>query len=279
MNVFLAGTDVSQVVDLLDADGNQLNVSSISYRVTDETETEVIALTALAGFAANSPQATIAIPAASNTLTGVTRGLRAIELHCIIAGNTVVLLSSYVIQTADPLAVGVNTFQSLAQADFVATMVPNTPGWDAATSTQKIGALIEARTRICRLNFSPINSNKFWGQDMLNFVPEGTREVNYINGQLTYLFGGDLSMVTPDQFKKLPQMLLDALNLAQIAEADVILAGDTIDSRRAEGLVLDTIGESKQMFRTSKPLDLGVSRRALRYLARFITFSKRIARN
>lgn len=278
MNVFLAGKDVSQLVDLVDGDGNQLNVSSISYRVTDEVEAEVIPLTVLGGFVAGGAQATVVIPAASNTLgDGVARGLRAIELQCLVGGNTVVLRSAYTIEVADPLVIGLNSFQSLAAAEFASQTIASIPGWAGASTQQRIAAMIQARHNICRLNFAPIGTNKFWGMNSLNFIPEGTRDTNYIGD--SYLFGGDLSMVTPEQFVKLPKMLLDALCVAQVVEADVLLGGDPIETRRQQGLVLDTVGESKQMFRTGKPLELPVSRRALGYLGRFITFSQRIARN
>ena len=42
--------------------------------------------------------------------------------------------------------------------------------------------------------------------------------------------------------------------------------------------MLESIGESRQMFRSTKPLDLPISKRALGYISQFVTFSKKIGR-
>jgi hypothetical protein len=42
--------------------------------------------------------------------------------------------------------------------------------------------------------------------------------------------------------------------------------------------MLDTVGESKMMFRDERPLQLPVCRRALGYLSKYITFAKVLGR-
>ncbi|UUZ75522.1 hypothetical protein LP414_27790 [Polaromonas sp. P1(28)-13] len=263
----------------MDTDGNTLSVSSVQYRVTDSLGDEVIALTSLAGFVALTPDAVIVIPAASNTfIGGLTRDLRHVELRCMIGLNIVTLTVDYIIESGDQLEIGVNSFQSLAQAQFNAALIPNLTGWSSASSSQQIAALIDARLHICQLNFSPLTGNKLWGQDSLNFVPEGSYPTNYAQRQGGFLWGGNLTFVNPEQFAKLPDLFRKALNRAQIVEADAILGGDPVEEKRHAGLLLDTVGESKQMYRAGKPLDLPVCRRALSYLSMFVSFSKVIAR-
>lgn len=280
MDVFSAGTDVALQVPLQDKVGNPLTVSAISYRVTDENGVELVPATALASFVAGSAAAGIAIPAAENTLAaGVARGLRNVELTCTIGGNQIFLHAAYAIEIADPLVVGVNSFMTYAQAEFTALGLPNIDAWNGADEQARIAALMDARSHIVQLSFTPLNSNVNWGQDSLNFIPEGTYNTDYVGDSSMFLFNGNLDLLRPDQFKSLPSRFVDALKRAQVVEADAILGGNSIEQKRREGLVQDNIGESRQMFRQSKPLELPVCRRALGYLGYFVTFAKRIGRN
>lgn len=280
MDVFLAGTDVTLSVPLVDKSGNPINVSTVSYRVTDQDDIEVVANTSLSSFSEGSETADILVPALKNALaTGASRGLRSVELTCLVGVNTVVILTAYGIELSDPLQVGVDSFQTYSQAEFAALSMPNTPGWDAASKEERIAALIDARLHICQLSFSQLNSNINWGQDSLNFVPEGSYSTNYISANGMFMFNGNLMLLTTEQFAKLPVRFLSALRSAQIAEADNILGGDPMEKQRRAGLTMEAVGESKQSFRTGKPLELPVSRRALAYLSFFVTFSKKIGRS
>lgn len=278
--IYYAGTEVKITVPLVDAAGNALAVSALQYRITDETEAELAPLAALADFNANDADAVITVPGSLNALaTGVARGLRNLELVALLTdGNTVRLAAGYVVEGADALVVGVNSFQTYAQAEFIALDIPNKTGWDAADKTARIAALIEARHRVCQLNFAPLNSNINWGQDSLNFVPEGTFATNYVDANGMFMFNGNLELLTPDQYRQLPQRFLDMLYRAQVAEADEILGGDPVEARRREGLIQEVVGESRQTFRAGKPLQLPVARRTLSYLSYFVTFSKRVTR-
>jgi hypothetical protein len=274
-----AGTDVTLTLPLVDSSGNQLTVSAISYRVTDEGGSEIVAKTALAGFVSGNADAVITVPAAFNALpAGKTRALRNIELSLTIDGNTVFKHASYVIELPDPLVVGVNSFTSLPGAVFAAASIPNLAAWDAASDEQRIAALIDARAHIVQLSFAQLSSNVNWGQDSLNFIPEGAYDTNYVGNSNLFMFSGNLDLLRPDQFAQLPSRFVDALVKAQVAEADYILGGNDIEKKRQDGLIQDNIGESRQMFRNGKPLQLPVCRRALAYLSYFVTFSKRIGR-
>lgn len=281
MDAFLEGTDVTLSIPLTDLSGNALDVQTVEYQVYDNAGVELIPRTALEEFAPGAETAEVPVPAAMNVIpVGETRALRIVKLFCTVgdAANTVLLVGNYAIENGDPLQIGVNSFQTYAQADFVALDIPNLPGWSAAGVRERVAALIEARLHIVQLNFTQLNSNVVWGQDSLNFVPEGTITTPYASRGL-FLFNGSLELLTPEQFKKLPDRFVQALCRAQVAEADTILNGaDAIEKKRIDGMTSDAVGESKQSFRASTPLRLPVSRRALGYLSYFVGFTKRIGR-
>jgi hypothetical protein len=280
MEAYLAGTAVNLTVPLQDSDGNALNVASLSYRVVDQNEVEKVAITALTPFVAAAIVAVIPILAGVNTIAAIplnseitsdnldslnTREIRVVELRCLLAsGNTVLVKASYAVESADTLLAGINSFQSLPQAELTAMNIPAIPGWVAASDREKVAAMIAARHNINKLRFAIE-----WGQG----------NINYGTGLLGHFNTGDLSQFTPVEYDALPARLKAALRLAQVAESDALLGGDPVDVRRREGLLLESIGEVKQMFRSGKPIDLPVSKRALRYLSAFVSLSRRIGRD
>lgn len=260
MDIFLPGTAVKLVIPLNDRYGNQLDVTSVEYRLTDQNGAELVVRTALTDFVAGSAEATIEFLAGVNQLAvGAVSEIRSVELFLNVGGNTVIINSAYVLEVADPLIVGVNSFQSFAGAQHTASQIPNIGGWVAADEKEQIVALIEARRSICRLKFYLV------GLASVNARAGGVAEY-------------DLQDLTATEFASLDENFKSALRLAQVVEADAILGGDSVNARRQEGMVLETIGEVKQMFRSSKPLELPVCRRALGYLSRYISFSKGVGR-
>lgn len=289
MEIYLAGTAVALTVPLQDRSGNALDVASVEYRITKQDGSEVLARVALADFAGGA-EAVVPVPAELNVVAAIdpakitaatidatnVREIRTVELFAInAAGNTVVISKSYALEPADTLIVGLNSFQSYAQAELTALDIPGLDGWSGATEQDKVAAMVEARLRINQLRFNLLNSNVNWGQDNLNYVPEGAYPTPYAR---MFMFNGNLSLITPSNFVKLPPRFRAALARAQVTEANAILGGDPVDVRRQEGLMLESIGEVKQMFRPSKPIDMPICKRALKYLSPFVSFSQRIGR-
>jgi len=274
MDVFSANTDVTLEVPLTDKSGNQLSVSAITYRVTDINGVDVIAATALADFEADSESAVIVIPAEKNALpAGQPLSVRQAVLECQIEANKVRLTAFYALQADETLITGVNSFMTYVQAQFVALTMPGIDGWNAAGDQERTTALMEAWRRILRLRFTDID--KYRDQSSLFYGFEGTRDTSWIGGNG---IAGDLSLLTPEQYQSLPVEFMAALRNAQLSEANEIMGGSSIDQKRREGLIQDNIGESRQMFRLGKPLDLPVSRATLRYLSGYVTYSLRTAR-
>ncbi len=296
MDIYLAGTDVISSVPMMDRNGNVLSVASINYYITDMSDTVVLPLTTLAGFVSGSSQATVLVPAIANVITDPpiasaitaaqidqfnTREIRTIVLECILtSGNSVVIKASYGLEHPDPLIVGLNSFQTLPNGELIAMDIVGLNHWLGAAERDKIAAMITARYRICQLNFWLLNSNTNWGQDNMNYVPEGAYQTPYASaGQNNmFIFNGNLGLLTPTQYDNLPVRFRTALKYAQVAEADFLLGGDQHIQRRQDGLVLESIGETRQVYRNTKPIDLPVSKITLRYLSAFVTFAKRIGR-
>lgn len=274
MNIFLANTSVTLVIPLVDRDGNQVTATAAEYRVVSGDGTELVSKIAVPGFVAGNA-ATVTVSALLNQMSAINptavtsaevgavsvRQTRTVELYILVSGNAVVVSKSYAIEPVNTLITGLNSFQSLAEAEATAIEVVNIRGWDEASSNARVAALMEARLNICQLQFS------ITGISQSNVSYSANQQISVSVGELT-----------PVQYSALPATFRAALQRAQVAQADFILGGDASDSLRQEGITLDVTGESRQAFRQTKPLDLPVSKRALRYLSSYVSFSKRIGR-
>jgi hypothetical protein len=279
LDVFLTGNEVTLSIDLVDDAGNALNVDAVQYRVVNHNGTIVVPLTNLTTFAAGDPQATVIVSASVNAMaTGNTREIRSVELVCETEGGTLGFAKTYGLETLAPLVTGINSFQSFPMGELTAMDMPNLDGWENASELQKVRAMIDAREHICQLNFNLLNSNANFGQDQLAYVPEGEYQSSYVAHNSLFIFNGDLGILNETQFAELPERFKKALRQAQVAEANAILGGESNEARRQSGVIEDEIGESRQKYRDSKPLQLPVCRRALGYLSGYVTFSKRIGR-
>ena len=294
--VYLAGNPVTLTVPLVDLAGNSVSASSASYVVNDMNDATVVPSTPVPSFISGATEATITVSATINTLAAIpaasaitnnqigeynTRELRTIVVTFLDSfNNTYIVKSSYGLEQTDPLIAGLNSFQTLPQAELAAMDIVNTSAWDAAANNDKVAAMIEAWWRITQLNFWLLNSNVNWAQDNLNYIPDGVYQSPYASdGQQMFIFNGNLALLTPTQYNALPYRFKNVLKLAQVCEADYLLGGNQIDLIRQQGILLDVTGETRQAFRNVKALDLPVSKRALKYLSQFITFSKRIGRS
>lgn len=279
VSVYLAGTDVKQSISLVNEDGSIIPITSITYRVLNQDEQVLVASSPATDFVVGSGEVTITVPSTANIIAvGNAREIRSVELTCVTNSNTIVFASSYGIELPDPLVTGLNSFQNFALAQLTALDIPNLPAWDAASENERVAALIDAREHIIQLNFSLLNSNVNFGQDQLSHVPEGQYQSQYVARNGLFLFNGNLGLLNSTQFLTLPERFRKALRQAQVVEADNILSGGGIDHNRQLGLIENEIGEMRQKYRDSMPLNLPVCNRALKYLSYYVNFSKRIGR-
>jgi hypothetical protein len=277
MDIFRANSDVTLIIPLADAEGNAYNVSAISYRVVNQDEVEVLALTPLTSFSAGSSEATITVLAVKNVLaTGSIRELRNIELYLTEDENQITIRYPYVIEASQVLVVGENSFQTYAQALLTGMEISDIPAWNAASEQDRLTALMDARHHIVQLHFTLLTG--YFDQSNIAYFGDMQFETPYISKNNVAFLGGNLDLLKPAQYAALPEKMRQKLRLAQVAEADAILGSDPIKDQRESGLISSTIGEVSQRYREGKPMQLPVCSKALSYLSYYISFTRRVGR-
>jgi len=261
MKAFLENTAVTLNLAFKDSAGNSFEASAAEYRLVDQDGEELIARAAIPDFSAGS-SATLTIGAANNALPeGETRVAREVQLWLTNANGTIGQTESYIIESQDPLAIPSKSFQTYANAEATAYGIPNLTGWKAASKEDRIAALIEARNRLVRIRYRLI-------RDDLDLV-----EPEFAASHMDSIEFEDW-VAFPEEFKW-------ALRHAQVIQADRLLSTDVhaeIAKHREDGLMSMTVGESSHMFRPGKPLLLNICREAYAYLAKYVTWRKRIGR-
>jgi hypothetical protein len=258
-----SGSPVRVTFPLVDNAGVVVDPVSGSYRVLDEDMLIVVATTSLGPLDANASVVDIDIPALQNTVPGGRRiTSRTVELTLVFAsGELGVQEQLYTLTSGAALAVNVNSYQTYAQAVIEALDIPNIPYWEKASVAQRSAALIDAHFRLGKLSYVISAAPSNWQTHI-----DWKQSVNQLNS------------MTNDEFLDLPDYFRAALRKAQVAEAETQLGGDEIDRNRKDGLVTNTVGESSQFYRPSKPINLPVSRRALRYLSGYVSYNMRVGR-
>lgn len=217
-----------------------------------------------------------------NTLKEETsRDIRIICLKAKTRSGAVFSLEyAYGLTIADPLTVGVNSFMTYRQAQKMAMDMPKLNNWESMSQSQRISALLEAKQRICRLAFD-------FGQVQLDmtkqdYVVQAAGKPRCVQvGEIFGVYGGSVKLedLSVEDFEALPTKFRIALMQAQLAEANDVLEVDSIAERRRQGLILETIGEVKQMFSSIIPAQMAVSSKAMSYLSRYLASGKKIGRS
>jgi hypothetical protein len=252
MNSYVSGQQVTVTFQLVDADGVAITPTDADYQVIDQAGTVIEPMTNIA-LSGGETELQVTVSGADNTLVGTTRALRQVELYLTTASGQFSLTQAYVVETTDPLVVRINSFQTLTAAEFQATSMADLRGWSAATRSAKVAAMIEAWRTICQLNFR------------YSFVDDQS----HIEPSFSI---SDLDDVTAEVWATLDPDFVEALQLAQVAEADELLGGGKSEVVRAreDGILSITVGESSQMFQSGKPIQSKVSSRAIKYLSKYL---------
>lgn len=166
------------------------------------------------------------------------------------------------------------------QAQKMAMDMPKLNNWESMSQSQRISALLEAKQRICRLAFD-------FGQVQLDmtkqdYVVQAAGKPRCVQvGEIFGVYGGSVKLedLSVEDFEALPTKFRTALMQAQLAEANDVLEVDSIAERRRQGLILETIGEVKQMFSSIIPAQMAVSSKAMSYLSRYLASGKKIGRS
>lgn len=266
MIIHTSESEVAVAFPLIGVDGSALQPLSVAYRVTDQDDQEVQALTSV--YEASTPEApqpldvvkVVIHPTQNKVADGRVREMRRVELQVTTATGVVKFSSEYIVEVSEVLTVNVNSFQNYAHAVLLGCDIPNLLGWNAAPKRERIVALIQARENVSRLSFRYRFDN---AQDFL------------IGSQ----FIRDLTQLTASEWRALPEEFRRCLCRAQVIEADAVLGGDEVGEMRAAGIISKTTGESKAFFRANnKPIDRAVCSRAMKELSRYLDMTLRIGR-
>lgn len=263
---YIAGHDIALTIPLTDQYDAMVDATALQYRIVDQDGVEVVPMTVVADFVTGSSEFLLTTTALQNTITaGSVREMRTVELYMSTAESMVIGMFDYFIETSAILVAGVNSFQTYNQAQLNVKDVAKVPGWEAATREDRINALRQAMENILRLTFVGYREDST--VDSMRLIVPGTTAVGSLRGYLG-----------TEQYNALPATFIKALQRAQILEANFLLGGDEAEEIRRSGVMSTTVGESSQFYRTVKPLELPVCRRALQEIGRYISYSPRIAR-
>lgn len=263
MQAYLGGHDVALTIPLINTAGEELAASAVSYRIIDQDETELVAKTALTGFTEGDAEAVVSIPASLNQLGPLLRGLRVVELYVTTEGGTSLITTEYVIEAFATLVTGVNSFQTYSAAFLVGCELPNLPGWNKANKNERINALSAAYRNFGKLRLRYIHDDADAMTRVITPAEWGS---------------SDITKLTAEQLATLPAEYLACLRRAQVLEADFLLGGDEVGEIRRSGIMSATIGESSQFFRTSKPFEGAVCKRALKEVSSYLIGGVRTGR-
>ncbi|MCP1540064.1 hypothetical protein [Methylorubrum extorquens] len=249
----VAVTPTGIIVTVLDEDGRILHGPEIPTASLEDEELVYV------------------VPAAANVLApGEAVGVRTLEVELTTADGAFDLRHSYMIRAALRLRHLVNSFATYERLLVVAEDLPRLDAWVMAEQSQREPALIEAYNRLTRFGYRVYPAGYDDG-DEVNF--------NAISGPIEHVAPREWQAMTPDDFERFNPQFRKALARAQVQEANAILTVGTAEDHRASGLLSKTTGESSAMFRSGKPLDLGVSRETLEHLSGFIEIRARISRS
>lgn len=244
MRYYPSGVGMTFDIPLVDEDGSVTTAVSIQYRVLDANGAELVNWTSLTGYTGDS-EAQVTVSSFVNT-TSASRDVRVIELRCTpaIGGSIFTVEHYYGLESGSgALTRYENTAVTAAQAEMIADEL-GLEVWEGATKHKKVNALLESYRRLKDLSFE--------------IRKEG------------YCKSFKLRDLTSVEIAGLDSAFLGALQYAQLVEAETVMSYDPEEEKRRSYLLMDTIGESKQMYRTVKPMELSVSSGARKYLSAYL---------
>ena len=169
------------------------------------------------------------------------------------------------------LVIPAESFQTVNDAILRSMDIIDIDNWHAADADARRLALIEAGARLKRIRYLVFGDRSYVPMNRITIYPDLTDDDDDFGAHL-------FEYMDRDQFLALPRSFLRDLYRAQIIEADMILGPETAEQKRLSGIMSDTVGETSQMFRTGRPIELPVCKRAFREISRWLDNVWRIGR-
>ena len=285
--VFTAQTDVPVEVTLpLMGSGQPITATGITYSVADEMGIVIATGIVVTPPAVGSPTVMFTVPSSYHVLGALVvnpatgsipfnaiRSLRTITTTITYSGGVDTDVQNYIIRSAQPLVRMVNSFLTMPETVLARYEMVNMDGWDASTDDQRIAALSEAWKAMTALRFRfPIG------------VTSQSRIMDFFGISVDNVFGrifmviADISFYTDTDFQNWPLLFQQALQRAQMAQADNLLRGDPIGDKRNSGILSETTGESSMTFRKVPEVVMPVCPAALQQLRGYVTNTVLVAR-
>lgn len=264
--VYPENTDVEVTVSLPFHDGEPLIPTAVTRAVMDQTGAIISPAETVEVPADIEDALTISIPAVLNGLGGVRRGARVVEFVLTTSRGQFTEQVIYLLEAPVQLVRLKNSFVTLAEAHLVRREMPALDGFDAADETSRIAALESAHRNLCRLTY------RYKGVSSQSRITWGEAE------DQGYTYVTDIADLTMEEWAQLPDNFINALQRAQLAEADVLLRGDPVGDKRRAGVISETIGESSMFFRQVPEIRMPVSEEALEHVGQYVYRNNRIAR-
>lgn len=169
-----------------------------------------------------------------------------------------------VVESENLLVVGENSFATFQDLTLESFDMTDLATFRDSTKEEQIAALITAyyNTGSMRVSF-------FSHRDLIDPLSIMPAELSLILSTRR-LKAADIEKLKPGVRQQLMR--------CQLAEANSILGGNPIERQRSLGLLSHSAGESTHFYRTSKPLELPVSKRAAVELRGIINYAVRISR-
>lgn len=267
MEKVVSGLAYNANIPLVDESGAAFTAATITYSVADGSGAILVPSQA-ASYNAGDPSVQVIVPPEANTLAStVLRDSREIALICTLADGSIKKARlAYIVESlSGVLSVGTNTLITLSTADMLAMDIPNATAWFKANVQDRTSALLESYRRLSYLRLVLVNSTEVWRPHVWTdfFI---------------------LAKMKPDQIAMLPSKQVSALSYGQVSEADAILKAASDEAlglepsdaqKRDDGLVLETVGAVKKMWRSTKgisigPGGVGLNKRTLSYIGPYI---------
>ena len=266
-----SGTSYVVNIDTV-TDGVPYTADSANYRVLGASDAVLSDWAAVPGGSITSGKITLTIPGLTNTLAGAADEPRLVEVDVIDStlANTKRYTIDYIV-TGDtsPLVVMGNSFVTYTDALIVARDIAHDlNAWANASMDERVSAMRQAYMFISHLRFSILDDidDEFykdragWGLSL---------EEDF----------GQIYSLTEDEFNDLKPDFIQAVRRAQVVEADQYLSGEGIAAVRDSGVWSERTGEDTTTYRPSKPINMTVSPKALRYLTGYLKHTKRLTRS
>lgn len=276
MTAYLSGSSSTIVFDLIYEDGSLIDAQSISYRLFDKDNVQLVAETVVNDFVVGDATAVITIVGTNNVL-GVSELSSVRKLTALVTtetGSIVPLDQTYIIRSSNQLSFMVNSYQTIQEAELTAFNIPNLDAFESASQIAKTSALKEAFVRLGMMTYS-VDYNYLGGS--LDYVTEANTMSSgspVSNLGRRSVIVNKINLLSLSQVSGFPKDFIAKLKVAQVLEADYILGNGASDAR----IVSQKVGESTTSWAHTSALALHVSKRALEALTGYLHYGAHLGR-